>query len=40
MGIPSSVKALVRNTAPTLLAALALPPPFNVITFGECLDEL
>lgn len=31
MEIPSIVKSIIRNTAPTLLAALSLPPPFNLI---------
>ncbi|MBV6817191.1 lytic transglycosylase domain-containing protein [Rahnella sp. PD12R] len=31
MIISDSIKTLIRTTAPTLLTALALPPPFNVI---------
>lgn len=31
MEISASVKSLIRNTAPTLLTALVLPPPFNII---------
>lgn len=31
MEISAPVKTLIKNTAPTLLAAFALPPPFNLI---------
>lgn len=31
MDISAPTKSLIRNTAPTLLTALALPPPFNII---------
>ncbi|MBD8473406.1 transglycosylase SLT domain-containing protein [Pseudomonas sp. CFBP 8770] len=31
MQISSSVKAIIQSAAPTLLAALSLPPPFNLI---------
>ncbi|MDF7657789.1 transglycosylase SLT domain-containing protein [Erwiniaceae bacterium L1_54_6] len=31
MELSDDVKILIRNTAPTLLTALALPPPFNLI---------
>lgn len=31
MEISASTKSLIRNTAPTILTAFALPPPFNII---------
>ena len=31
MPLPAIVSTVLRSSAPTLLAALALPPPFNVI---------
>jgi len=40
MEIPSIVKSIIRNTAPTLLAALSLPPPFNLIAASVAASAL
>ena len=31
MRIPDVVSSILRSSAPTLLTAIALPPPFNLI---------